>query len=320
VDVTSRPSSCLINFLLSGRSVLLEMPRKSGGKITSHLLSAHGGEIFIHSLNTSRSVLEECPSISEGVGGKIVNYRIPDFVQVLVQQRLVPLKTKYPDENLGKVRARIAKMTKYWPITFNSTVVYNIRQYVEPILVLTQKEDLTEEEVLACQQCIYQLVGIEARHDLVLNNQRMKGNKKEDQYRLMWNELEVIVGLNGKSVGHKAILQCIRKVRSAQTPESSEKEVDSALGGLRKMLDVSEPATSMTSILRSSVDSPLSPTPLKGLKHRATMTLYDIVMAKEQAIANKRMDFSGRLSTPDGQVAVLYPHLVAKEIQAEMKS
>lgn len=75
VDVTSRPSSCLINFLLSGRSVLLEMPRKSGGKITSHLLSAHGGEIFIHSLNTSRNVLEDSPSISEGVGGKIVNYR-----------------------------------------------------------------------------------------------------------------------------------------------------------------------------------------------------------------------------------------------------
>lgn len=75
VDVTSRPSSCLINFLLSGRSVLLEMPRKTGGKITSHLLSAHGGEIFIHSLNISRSVLEDSPSISEGVGGKIVNYR-----------------------------------------------------------------------------------------------------------------------------------------------------------------------------------------------------------------------------------------------------
>jgi ribosomal protein S8 len=51
------------------------MPRKTGGKITSHLLSAHGGEIFIHSLNTSRSVLEDSPSISEGVGGKVVNYR-----------------------------------------------------------------------------------------------------------------------------------------------------------------------------------------------------------------------------------------------------
>lgn len=316
VDVTSRPSSCLINFLLSGRSVLLEMPRKTGGKVTSHLLSAHGGEIFIHSLNTSRSVLEDAPSISEGIGGKVANYRIPDFIQTALQQRLVPLKMKYPDENLGKARAKVAKMTKYWPLTFNSSVVYNIRQYLEPILVVTQKEDLTEEEVITCQQCIYQLVGVEARHDLVLNNQRIKGNKKEDQYRLMWNELEVIVGLNGKSAGHKAILQCIRKVRSTQTPESSEKmEIDTALGGLRKMLDINETSVN---VLRSS---PLSPTPLssKSLKHRATMTLYDIILAKELATANKRIDFSGRLATPEGQIATLYPHSMAKE-QSDIKS
>ena len=29
-DVNSRPSSCLTNFLLAGRSVMLEMPRRSG--------------------------------------------------------------------------------------------------------------------------------------------------------------------------------------------------------------------------------------------------------------------------------------------------
>lgn len=236
-------------------------------------------------------------------------------------QRLAPLKMKYPDENLGKVRARIAKMTKYWPLTFNSTVVYNIRQYVEPILVLTAKEELTEDEVMSCQQCIYQLVGIEARHELTLNSsQRVKG-KKDDQYRLMWNELEVIVGLNGKSAGHKAVLQCIRKVRT-QSPDAGEKEVDSALGGLRKMLEIAEPSTSLN-ILRSSTDSPMSPPPMervKGVKHRATMTLFDIMMAKEQAIANKRLDFSGRLATPLGQVATLYPHFAAKEAQNDVKA
>lgn len=54
VDVNSRPSLCLINFLLNGRSVMLEMIRKSGGKVTSHLLASHGGEIFIHTLSTAR--------------------------------------------------------------------------------------------------------------------------------------------------------------------------------------------------------------------------------------------------------------------------
>lgn len=73
----SRPSSCLINFLLNGRSVMLEMPRKSGGKVLSHMLAAHGGEIFIHTLGTSRSVLEDPPSISEGPGGRVTDYRIP---------------------------------------------------------------------------------------------------------------------------------------------------------------------------------------------------------------------------------------------------
>ena len=76
VDVNSRPSSCLINFLLNGRSVMLEMARKSGGKAISHLLASHGGEIFIHTLSTSRSVLEDPPSISEGCGGRVTDYRI----------------------------------------------------------------------------------------------------------------------------------------------------------------------------------------------------------------------------------------------------
>ena len=42
-DVNSRPSSCLTNFLLSGRSVMLEMPRRSGTKILSHMVN----EIYI---------------------------------------------------------------------------------------------------------------------------------------------------------------------------------------------------------------------------------------------------------------------------------
>lgn len=52
------------------------MPRKAGGKMISHLLAAHGGEIFVHTLVTARSVLEDPPSISEGCGGRVTDYRI----------------------------------------------------------------------------------------------------------------------------------------------------------------------------------------------------------------------------------------------------
>ena len=62
---------------LIGRAVMLEQPRKSGTKVISHMLASHGGEIFIHTLSISRSILEDPPSISEGSGGRVTDYRIP---------------------------------------------------------------------------------------------------------------------------------------------------------------------------------------------------------------------------------------------------
>lgn len=56
--------------------MLLEQPRKSGSKVISHMLSSHGGEIFLHVLNSNRSTLEDPPSISEGCGGRVTDYRI----------------------------------------------------------------------------------------------------------------------------------------------------------------------------------------------------------------------------------------------------
>ena len=55
---------------------MLEQPRKSGVKVISHMLASHGGEIYIHALLTMRSILEDPPSISEGCGGRVTDYRI----------------------------------------------------------------------------------------------------------------------------------------------------------------------------------------------------------------------------------------------------
>lgn len=60
----------------TGRSVMLEQPRKSGSKVLSHMLTCHGGELYIHTLATDRSPLEDPPSISEGHGGRVTDYRI----------------------------------------------------------------------------------------------------------------------------------------------------------------------------------------------------------------------------------------------------
>lgn len=46
------------------------------GKSSCSLLMSHGGELWMHAMETTRSVLEDPPSISEGSGGRVTDYRI----------------------------------------------------------------------------------------------------------------------------------------------------------------------------------------------------------------------------------------------------
>jgi len=41
------------------------------------MLTPHGTEMWMHVIETARNVLEDPPSISEGVGGRVTDYRIP---------------------------------------------------------------------------------------------------------------------------------------------------------------------------------------------------------------------------------------------------
>lgn len=102
--------------------------------MTSHLLSAHGGEIFIHTLQVSRSCLDDLPSILEGAGGKVTDYRISDFAAHIQRHKLLPIVQNIergPDINLQKARGILCKNTKYWPLTSTNTIIYNLRQVNE---------------------------------------------------------------------------------------------------------------------------------------------------------------------------------------------
>lgn len=315
-DVTSRPSSCLINFLLAGRSVLLEMPRKSGGKLTSHLLSAHGGEIFIHTLSVSRSCLDELPSISEGVGGRNVNYRIHEFGAFMQQFKLVPKRlgpdTQF-DENLSRLRREFEKCTIYFPLTLGSTIVFNIRQFLDIFLSNLNKPELSEEETVQCKQVIYQLVALEARQEPLPTPsvvQKLTPKKKEEQYRLLWTELEILSSAAGKT----SILNCIRECRSRGAADGAGDKSDSVAK------DSERGAEKKTLYRAASTDSPMSPTMDIGISaglltkkpklFNENRSLFDMVTTSERAQNQKRLDFSGRLNTPPNQIAKLYPNPV----------
>ncbi|KAL3048551.1 hypothetical protein OYC64_007164 [Pagothenia borchgrevinki] len=229
-DVNSRPSSCLTNFLLNGRSVLLEQPRKSGSKVISHMLSSHGGEIFLHVLNSNRSTLEDPPSISEGCGGRVTDYRITDFGEFMRENRLTPVSETSHDPS-GKLPAERAKSqlerhTRYWPMIISQTTIFNM-QAVVPLANLIVKETLSEEDVLTCQKTVYNLVDMERKNDplpISTVGSRGKGPKRDEQYRIMWNELETLVKTHaGATDRHQRVLDCIIACRS-KPPEEEEKE------------------------------------------------------------------------------------------------
>ncbi|KAM9823748.1 integrator complex subunit 13 [Neosynchiropus ocellatus] len=229
-DVNSRPSSCLTNFLLNGRSVLLEQPRKSGSKVISHMLSSHGGEIFLHVLNSNRSILEDPPSISEGCGGRVTDYRITDFGEFMRENRLTPVSenSQHPSGKLPaqRARAQLERHTRYWPMIISQTTIFNM-QAVVPLANLIVKETLSEDDVLTCQKTVYNLVDMERKNDplpISTVGSRGKGPKRDEQYRIMWNELETLVKTHsGSTERHQRVLDCIAACRS-KPPEEEERK------------------------------------------------------------------------------------------------
>jgi hypothetical protein len=248
VDVNSRPSSCLINFLLSGRTVMLEMP-KLKGKCMSHMLAAHAGELYIHTLNHSRSVLEELPSITEGVGGRITDYRITDFGELIRKAKLVRCKMpenvtsnsttagmtvdgvavggssvgsnatgrNHMDLPLDRAKQFLHKQTLYWPLTLGHTLMFNLTTQLQPLFTLMPKEQLTLEEVNECKAAIYQVVSMESKNQpLPALSVACRGRhaKREESYKLLWKELEQFVELHACTTEHNQVLHCIRELHN----------------------------------------------------------------------------------------------------------
>ncbi|RLU19530.1 hypothetical protein DMN91_008087 [Ooceraea biroi] len=322
VDVNSRPSSCLINFLLNGRSVMLEMARKTGGKTISHLLAAHGGEIFIHTLSTARSVLEDPPSISEGCGGRVTDYRITDFGSLMRSNILVPLKrisNSNTDGLVEKMRSRLERHTKYWPMIISSTLMFNLKQVIDPLPELMVKEELTTEEVLQCKQVIFGLLGLEAKHEVlplpsIGGGRGGKGGvRREEHYRLLWDEIETFLKHHANnSAAHTEVLNCLLEIRNKD--DKDKVELDQALRELDSF--GKEDGTARVSVIRATTDSPMSPPasvsmPLNKQLHKGsaagTKNLLDIWLQRS-APKDKKPDFHGRINS-DGPKAKLYPNL-----------
>lgn len=225
VDVNSRPSSCLTNFLLSGRTVMLEMPRSKSSKIMSHMLSSHNNELYIHTLAASRSILEDPPSISEGTGGRVTDYRINDFAEFMKKNKLV----RSYDDPLAPPAERsiqyLERQTLYWPIIIGNTIMFNLQSQLQRLIELVPKECLTVDEVNECKTAIYQIVNMESKANPLPVptglNFKGKGPKREELYKLLYKEIAHFVkAYAGSSSEHQLVLSCLNDLFGSTSGDS----------------------------------------------------------------------------------------------------
>jgi len=181
-EVNSRPAACLIMFLLQG-------------------------DVYIHVLASGRSPLEDPPAITEGIGGRVTDYRVNDFGKFMKENRLAPYTTNTEDEPNKKAFARLERYSKHWPTVISDTLIFNMPASLDPLLTLLLKPTLTEDEVQDCKKVIFKLQAMESRSDslpLPIVTLKGKGTKKEEQYKQVWEELDsYIEGASSTSFMHK---------------------------------------------------------------------------------------------------------------------
>ncbi|XP_023342106.1 integrator complex subunit 13 isoform X2 [Eurytemora carolleeae] len=314
-EVNSRQSSCLTNFLLSGRSVMLEMQRRSTGvKTISHMLTSHGGEIFIHTLSSNRSELEEPPSISEGPGGRVTDYRINDLADLIKCNQLAPCSGN-PEDNSPLLRShkRLSRFTKVLPLTISSSTLFSMLVF-KPLYAALLKENMLEDDLAECRDVIFAIISMENRGEglpgpfgqIVLPGK--KGGKKEEQYRVMWTELErFVLAHSDQSPRHQAVLECLMEVRQKPLVKKEDKVgLDVALRELDKFPSLSDSFDKTEGLKRSN--SPHSPSPgskkVKLLNPSGLSLLQIWRTRKEKEASLMHREFLGRKNF--GDIAKLY--------------
>ncbi|XP_013199394.2 protein asunder isoform X2 [Amyelois transitella] len=249
-DVASRPSACLVNFLLNGRSVTLEMPRKGGGRSASHVLAAQGGELWIGALG-GRTPYDDPPALSEGAGGRVTDYRIKEFGALMQQNKLHPLRGAGAN---ARARARLQRHTTYWPLTISSTLIFNLGSVMEPLTRLVVQESLTDDEVDTCRNVLLSLLGMESRHEFpssqLSSNMRGKSSsRREEQWRQVWGELEALVRAHSASPAHRTLLRVLLDCRAHNNHNTDDSPLSPVGAGNGASSDVWAPRNVLDALL-----------------------------------------------------------------------
>lgn len=225
VDVNSRPSACLTNFLLSGRQVLLEIFKSKSNRVTTHVLASHNGDLYIHSLATHNKMnLGDAPSISDNLGGKVGDYRMNNFINFIKQHTLCKPALSI-DDPLNRSLNLIKRQTLHWPIVIGHTILWNVPNLLADITTKVPKESMSHADVEECKQAIDGLIKFEkdgqALPSITILDLIKSGTSKSNSetsrlnqlYKLLWNELDYFLRIHSTTPEHETILEYLIEKR-----------------------------------------------------------------------------------------------------------
>lgn len=99
------------------------------------------------------------PSIADGPGGRVSDYRIADLAAHMRAHRLVSLKSrKIPDKNLVACRQLLQNSLRYFPLTENSTMIFNLQRklpWLASFIRRIVKDNMDKNDEGQCQQNIF---------------------------------------------------------------------------------------------------------------------------------------------------------------------
>lgn len=227
LDVSGRPSCCLVNFLLNGRTVMLEQARRCNTRHTlSHMLFAHGGAIYMHALavGASRRELEHVPPIGDGVGGRVADYRVLEFVQQLIAKHRLRPGGEAASGAVVKSGSEVAvgclqRSTRFWPLTAAATAALHL-PLVQQLVAQLGEGQLDSGRLAECRRLVMALVAMETRHEplpasVVVAGVEGRPPTRHEQFNAIWREVEQIVrAYSRESPSHRLVLDCVLECRS----------------------------------------------------------------------------------------------------------
>lgn len=158
---------------------------------------------------------------------------------------------------------------------------------------------------------------------------RLKGNKKDDQYRLLWAELVHLLQIGPQTPNHKKLLTFIKNENVTENKDAKRLNTpmtNSPMSppGSSEMMAANKKKTQH--LLNSTgnrwvfddVLSPMLNCSIKIIQLYANIfnnfsSLYETQVAADRALSRKRLDFAGRLCTAPGKIAKLYPNMKINE-------